>query len=215
MPERRLVEEAMVHIWMLLEENKNNLENSREIIIEETGRDIIDNLIEKKLIKVSGGKIGFTSFGEKVGRTMIRRNRLAERLFFDVLEVPVQHITLEACKFEHLLSSDVEERICTLLGHPSECPHGAPIPPGKCCQRSEKTVTQLVFPLKDLKSGDEGKVAYIKTGEHPELHKLMALGLIPGIRIKVHQTYPTFVVQVEETQLALDWEVAAGIYVRR
>ena len=38
-----------------------------------------------------------------------------------------------ACKFEHILSPDVTERICTLLGHPTACPHGSPIPKGDCC----------------------------------------------------------------------------------
>jgi hypothetical protein len=37
------------------------------------------------------------------------------------------------CKFEHILSPDVTDRICTLLGHPLECPHGSPIPQGPCC----------------------------------------------------------------------------------
>ena len=214
MPESRIVEEAMVHIWMLLEEKEVDEKTCRQTIIKEAGKDLLDSFIEKKLLQITNGKVSFTVAGEKVGRRMIRRNRLAERLFYDVLEIKAQSIHLEACKFEHLLSKDVEEHICTLLGHPTECPHGAPIPPGKCCHRVEKSISRLVSPLSELKSGEKGKIAYIKTGKHPQLHKLMSLGLIPGINIKVHQTYPTYVIQVEETQLALDEDVASEIYVR-
>jgi Mn-dependent DtxR family transcriptional regulator len=39
----------------------------------------------------------------------------------------------EACKFEHILSPEATERICTFLGHPRTCPHGSPIPAGECC----------------------------------------------------------------------------------
>ena len=42
-------------------------------------------------------------------------------------------IEQQACKFEHILSQEATEKICTFLGHPRTCPHGAPIPPGPCC----------------------------------------------------------------------------------
>lgn len=38
-----------------------------------------------------------------------------------------------ACTFEHILSPEVTDRICTFLGHPTACPHGSPIPKGPCC----------------------------------------------------------------------------------
>jgi Mn-dependent DtxR family transcriptional regulator len=43
-------------------------------------------------------------------------------------------IEQQACKFEHILSPEATDKICTFLGHPKTCPHGAPIPPGKCCR---------------------------------------------------------------------------------
>jgi Mn-dependent DtxR family transcriptional regulator len=42
-------------------------------------------------------------------------------------------IEQQACKFEHILSPEATDKICTFLGHPRTCPHGAPIPPGPCC----------------------------------------------------------------------------------
>ncbi len=76
----------------------------------------------------------FTPAGEERARNVIRRHRLAERLFMDVLSIrDDEEVEASACKFEHILSSEVTDRICTLLGHPTACPHGSPIPRGDCC----------------------------------------------------------------------------------
>ena len=44
-------------------------------------------------------------------------------------------IEQQACKFEHILSPEATDKICTFLNHPRTCPHGAAIPPGPCCGR--------------------------------------------------------------------------------
>ncbi|MEP6716596.1 MAG: iron dependent repressor, metal binding and dimerization domain protein [Terriglobia bacterium] len=76
----------------------------------------------------------FTPAGEARARDVIRRHRLAERLFMDVLSIRDEaEIESSACKFEHILSPEVTDRMCTLLGHPEACPHGSPIPKGPCC----------------------------------------------------------------------------------
>ena len=76
----------------------------------------------------------FTRKGEARARDVIRRHRLAERLFMDVLSIHDEdEIESSACKFEHILSPEVTDRMCTLLGHPKACPHGSPIPQGECC----------------------------------------------------------------------------------
>jgi hypothetical protein len=76
----------------------------------------------------------FTERGRRRGADIIRRHRLAERLFTESLGMQDEHeIEQQACKFEHILSPDATTRICTFLGHPRTCPHGAPIPPGDCC----------------------------------------------------------------------------------
>ena len=67
---------------------------------------------------------------------IIRRHRLAERLFTDTLAMDSEtEIEQQACKFEHILSPEATDKICAFLGHPQTCPHGSPIPPGPCCGR--------------------------------------------------------------------------------
>ncbi|PYT29373.1 MAG: hypothetical protein DMG58_16410 [Acidobacteria bacterium] len=86
------------------------------------------------LLRVTGKEVGFTDQGETRARSVIRRHRLAERLFMDVLFIRDDAaVESNACTFEHILSPEVTDRICTFLGHPKTCPHGSPIPPGDCC----------------------------------------------------------------------------------
>ena len=58
-------------------------------------------------------------------------------------------------------------------------------------------------------------MAYITTEHHPRLDRLSSMGLLPGTVIRVHQKQPTLVIQMGETQLALDEDIARDIYVRR
>jgi putative ABC transport system ATP-binding protein len=76
----------------------------------------------------------FTDKGRQRAEDIIRRHRLAERLFMQTFHVSDEHeIEDQACKFEHILSPEATDRICTFLGHPDACPHGSPIPRGACC----------------------------------------------------------------------------------
>ena len=85
--------------------------------------------------------VELTPRGRQRAADIIRRHRLAERLFTDSLAMDSEsEIEEQACKFEHILSPGATEKICTFLGHPKTCPHGAPIPPGPCCGRKAEPV---------------------------------------------------------------------------
>jgi len=78
--------------------------------------------------------IYFTEKGRKRAEDIIRRHRLAERLFMQTFHVQDEHeVAEQACKFEHILSPEATDSICSFLGHPRTCPHGSPIPAGECC----------------------------------------------------------------------------------
>jgi putative ABC transport system ATP-binding protein len=81
--------------------------------------------------------VELTQKGRQRAADIIRRHRLAERLFTDSLALDSEsEIEQQACKFEHILSHEATDKICTFLGHPRTCPHGAAIPPGPCCARA-------------------------------------------------------------------------------
>jgi putative ABC transport system ATP-binding protein len=78
--------------------------------------------------------VELTPRGQQRAADIIRRHRLAERLFTDSLAMDSEtEIEQQACKFEHILSPEATDKICAFLGHPRTCPHGAPIPEGACC----------------------------------------------------------------------------------
>src|SRR5271169_6008313 len=87
--------------------------------------------------------VELTPRGRQRAVDIVRRHRLAERLFTDSLAMDSEtEIEQQACKFEHILSPEATDKICAFLGHPRTCPHGAPIPPGPCC--GKKLVSDFV-----------------------------------------------------------------------
>src|SRR6266487_606552 len=88
--------------------------------------------------------VELTERGRQRAADIIRRHRLAERLFTDSLALESEsEIEQQACKFEHILSPEATDKICTFLGHPKTCPHGAPIPRGDCCEAQTGSQTQI------------------------------------------------------------------------
>jgi len=155
-----------------------------------------------------------TESGRKEGEGVLRRHCLAERLLMDVLDVGEELVHQTACRFEHIIHKGIDDRICTLLGHPKFCPHGTPIPPGPCCIENRDTALPVVAPLADLPAGASGRIAYIHTRERGTLDKLIAMGALPGADISVIQVFPSYVFQAGQTQVAVDRQIADSIYVR-
>jgi len=175
----------------------------------------IEQLLKADYISLSDNRVRLTSKGRPEARSVVRRHRLAERLLTDVLGTRRDNLIHEkACKFEHLLDRGLDESICTLLGHPKICPHGKPIPPGRCCQEEQTQAQKLVAPLSQLAQGQKGKVAYIYAAESRELQKLMAMGILPGAPISLIRNFPSYVFQAHQTQFAVDKEIADAIYIR-
>ena len=92
-----------------------------------------------RLVKVleEQHQIQLTDRGKSRARDVVRRHRLAERLFKDTFRIDDHEAHSQACKFEHIISPELDERICSFLGHPTTCPHGNPIPPGECCDHKK------------------------------------------------------------------------------
>ncbi|WP_017572487.1 metal-dependent transcriptional regulator [Nocardiopsis halotolerans] len=72
--------------------------------------------------------LAMTAEGRRLATHVMRKHRLAERLLVDIIGLPWEDVHIEACRWEHVISEAVEERLVTLLNAPSVCPHGNPIP---------------------------------------------------------------------------------------
>jgi len=94
---------------------------------------VIKRLKELGLLQVTNQEVALTKQGENRARDIVRRRRLAERLLTDTFSVADSEADSHACKFEHIISPELDQKICTFLNHPKTCPHGNPIPPGRCC----------------------------------------------------------------------------------
>jgi len=132
----------------------------------------------------------------------------------DLLDLGERATEEQACEFEHILSREATESVCTLLGHPPTCPHGKPIPPGECCGAFQRTVRPLVTGLRTFDVGATGRIVFIAPKFHDRMDRLAALGVIPGSTVKLHQRSPSYVIEVGETTIALDPEIAGEIFVK-
>ncbi|KYC49165.1 MAG: Iron dependent repressor, metal binding and dimerization domain [Candidatus Methanofastidiosum methylothiophilum] len=220
-----VIEESLEFVWTMREQNDLTVDNFikgihlrcnfSQIAGDLSAESVLNNLEKEGFIDIQDNKIKFQKKGEEIGKRIIRRHRLTERLLKDILQMTIDEIEEPACRLEHTITEGLEDSICTLLGHPSVCPHGFEIPPGKCCKDVSKVLEPIIISLDDMESGDEGTIMYLVTKSHPRLQRLSTLGLSPGSKIKIVQTFPTFVVQVDETQIALEKSIAKDIFVRK
>jgi len=94
------------------------------------------NAVSGKIDSANGAEVYLTEAGSLRARDVVRRHRLAERLFTDTFAIEDAEAQVQACRFEHIITPELDQRICSFLGHPKTCPHGNPIPPGVCCGKS-------------------------------------------------------------------------------
>ncbi len=203
-------EEILETLWVHTEQREKQ---SMDLGVAK-GEPEIDGLSKLGLIKLANDKIILTEKGKTQGQSIVRRHRLAERLFVDVLDVKKQFVHPLSCKFEHLIHEEIEENICILLGHPKTCPHGQPIPQGDCCKKAKEKIGKVISSLADMRVNQKGKVAYLQTKDPKQLQKLMAMGILPGVAIVLLQKFPSYVFQVGQSQFAVDTELAEPILVR-
>ncbi|MDM7915906.1 MAG: metal-dependent transcriptional regulator [Candidatus Eisenbacteria bacterium] len=207
------LEEGLETLWVLVEEGRQTVEQFRTDCPVPDSASLVEELREAGLVAVDGGNLAFTDAGSARAEGVVRRHRLAEVLFLKVMELSEQETEETACLMEHVLSEEAAEKVCSFLGHPVRCPHGRAIPPGRCCALQDGE--EKVHPLSEMQVGDLCEVVHIRPRHRNRLDRLGAYGLLPRSRIRLHQKKPAFVIQIDETDLALDSEIAQDIYVRR
>jgi DtxR family Mn-dependent transcriptional regulator len=203
-------EEYLEILWYMQEDGTKSLGFFKDEVGTHFKQDILEELAGDGIIEYHNDAIELTEKGKKYTRQLIRSHRLAERLVHDVLGVAYEK---GACEFEHIINPELVDSICTLLGHPRECPHGMPIPEGECCRQQAQFVESTVVPLTNLEVGEQARIAYVYAENDHQLHRLDDMLIRPGTEIKLHQRFPSFVVECENSHIALDEKVAANIQV--
>lgn len=176
-------------------------------------KETLDAALQAGLITLNAGQAALTEAGLIMGRDVVRRHRLAECLLKDVLQVTGEEAEEDACQFEHILRPGLEDKICTLLGHPLTCPDGHPIPRGNCCRKAEQDRVLEVGPLCDGRAGQRGVVAYLSTRDNREIQKLMAMGILPGSDIGLLRLFPSYIFEIGQSQFTVDRSLAEKIFI--
>jgi putative ABC transport system ATP-binding protein len=126
-------------IWMCGEEGTDAQVDSIRVPGASDPVRTLGRMADLKLVEMRQTDVRLTETGSRRARDVVRRHRLAERLFKDTFAIDDSEAHTQACKFEHIISPELDQRICTFLGHPKTCPHGNPIPPGDCCDGNAKS----------------------------------------------------------------------------
>lgn len=210
------VEEILEYVWTLKDRDEMpHLDRVLKEVNVDSAADYIDGMVKDNLIEVKNDIVSLTKAGDVAGRGVVRRCRLAEWLLSNVFELDQKEWESTACEFEHILSEEVTDSICTFLGHPPVCPHGEPIPDGDCCSKFTKEIKPLVLNVTEIMAGDRCRVVFMTPKHHDRLDRLSSLGLVPGAEIKLHQKQPTYVIDVGETSIAIDYDIAREIFVKK
>lgn len=205
-------DEHLERLWEMREDGRADVATLKESLGHSFDPQVLRSLAEQGLIRLEDAsrRVELTDRGEPLARRVIRAHRLGERLIHVAFGGDFE---AGACEFEHTVTDELVDAICTLLGHPRECPHGLPIPEGGCCRRAEKVVESPAVPLTELEVGQSGRVVYVGCRDDSLMHKIDGLHIRPGAMIRVHQRSPSFVIECEGTNIALDEGVAESICV--
>lgn len=201
-------------VWTAREDGASHLAEIARRAGVENPQEVMDGLAAQGLVTLDGDSAGLTEAGEAEAREIIRRHRLAEVLLRQVMALEEDSVETEACEFEHSLNPEVVDSICTLLGHPRTCQHGKPIPSARCCEKFKTEVQPIVQRLSDLRIGQTGVITLIAPKFHSRLDRLGSLGIVPGAEVKLHQKFPSFVLEIGETTVAVDRDIADEIFVK-
>jgi len=152
-----------------------------------------------------------TDAGSRVALEVIRHHRLAEVYLAEALGVPWDRVHVEAEKWEHVLSEDVEDRMDAALGHPTNGPHGQPIP------AKDGTIAEAdTLRLADLEVGWCAVIAEVNDHNPGLLRSMADIGLVPKAEVRMMNAAPfegPLTIRVGRAEHAVGREVASHVYV--
>jgi DtxR family Mn-dependent transcriptional regulator len=175
------------------------------------------------LLTVEGDRhLELSPKGRQLATRVMRKHRLAERLLTDIIGLEIEFVHDEACRWEHVMSEQVERRLVELLEHPTESPYGNPIPGlaelGESGQDAE--FLEGVLPMPKAVSGSVEPIRLVVRRIAEELQKdtevmsvLRRVGALPGNDVLVSQGHDGLVVARQGETAELDVEAAAHIFV--
>lgn len=177
------------------------------------------------LLAVEGDRhLELSEKGRQLATRVMRKHRLAERLLIDIIGLEIEYVHEEACRWEHVMSEQVERRLVQLLEHPTESPYGNPIPG---LEELGETTSQAVFltgvePMTRAVHGSTEPIRLVVRRIAEELQKdtevmsvLRRVGALPGNDVLVSVGHDGVVVARQGETAEIDAEAASHIFVSR
>lgn len=225
-----LIDTTEMYLRTILDLEEENIVPLRARISERLGHSgptvsqTIGRMERDGLVVVSGDRhLELTPTGRDKAVDVMRKHRLAERLLSDVIGLEWEFVHDEACRWEHVMSEQVERRLIDVLGNPTESPYGNPIPGleklgGVAAAPFIEGVASLVDLVRDTHLPVTGTIRRLSEPVQFEPELLLQLktaGVMPGGVATFSRAGSYIQVQVEGYDQALELpnEVAAHIYV--
>ncbi|MFC4374640.1 metal-dependent transcriptional regulator [Nocardia halotolerans] len=174
------------------------------------------------LLLVAGDRhLELTDKGRAMAVAVMRKHRLAERLLVDIIGLDWQNVHAEACRWEHVMSEDVERRLIEVLNHPTTSPYGNPIPGlDELGLLDAPAAEEQLIRLSDLPNGTLHAVVVRRLAEHiqtdPEvIGRLREAGVVPDARVTVETKPGAVLITVPgHNGFELSEEMAHAVQVR-
>ncbi|ROO91287.1 DtxR family iron (metal) dependent repressor [Actinocorallia herbida] len=138
------------------------------------------------LLRVEGDRhLVLTESGRELAVRVMRKHRLAECLLVNVIGLPWEDVHAEACRWEHVMSEQVEARLVALLDNPTACPHGNPIPGleelgGRAAASAEPVTAMTTAATRDGQAAVIRRIGEQVQADHDQMLKLKQIGIQPG-----------------------------------
>ncbi|MET8649122.1 MULTISPECIES: metal-dependent transcriptional regulator [Nocardia] len=174
------------------------------------------------LLLVAGDRhLELTDKGRSMAVAVMRKHRLAERLLVDIIGLDWQNVHAEACRWEHVMSEDVERRLVEVLNHPTTSPYGNPIPGlDELGIAVSSAASEGLMRLSELPQGRIHAVVVRRLAEHiqtdPEvIGRLREAGVVPDARVTVENKPGSVIITVPgHNDFELSEEMAHAIQVK-
>ncbi len=176
------------------------------------------------LVRVAGDRhLELTEKGRALAVSVMRKHRLAERLLVDMIGLPLEDVHAEACRWEHVMSEDVERRLVQVLDNPTTSPFGNPIPglDDIGFGAAQPPLGDLVR-LTELPAGAPVAVVVRQLTEHVQgdvelITRLKEAGVVPNARVTVETNAGDGVTIVlpGHSDVSLPYEMAHAVKVEK
>lgn len=194
-------------------------ENRRTLTADALARELdllspssLQALIAQALVHIdAAGRLALSAHGREHALALLRRHRLVERHFTDVLGLDWAQAHEQADRVEHHVSAQATQSLAEQLGNPDTCPHGNPIP----CAPVITPTTQIS--LVECAPATRATIVRINLETPAALRHLATLGLLPNTEIEIENRAPfggPVLVRVGRAHYALGHNLAARIWVR-